>query len=66
MNGPHFGDRYGIAAQMLAALSDGGVQLLALSCSIASIAGAVPARQMNTAIECMRHYFDIPSVTKKN
>ena len=66
MNGPHFGDRYGIATQVLAALSDGGVQLLALSCSIASIAGAVPARQMNTAIECMRHYFDIPSVIKKN
>jgi aspartokinase len=66
MNGPHFGDRYGIAGEMFKALQEAGVELLALSCSIASIAGAVPAHQMNHAIESMRRRFDIPSVNQRS
>lgn len=66
MNGPHFGDRYGIAMELFTALQEADVQLYALSCSIASIAGAVPARQISTAIESMRKHFDIPSVNKRD
>jgi hypothetical protein len=65
MNGPHFGDRYGIATELFASLREAGVELLALSCSIASIAGAVPAPQMRAAIDSMRDHFDIPSVNQR-
>ena len=65
MNGPHFGDRYGIASELLIALNSAQVELLALSCSVASITGVVAANQIQLAIEAIQGCFEIPSVIKK-
>jgi len=65
MNGPHFGDRHGIASELLSALQDHGVRHLALSCTIASISGVVPSRQMKSALEAIEERFDVPSMTRR-
>jgi aspartokinase len=65
MNGPHFGDRYGIVSEFLAALTDRSVQLLGLSCTIASITGVFPSQQLQPAIQAVQACFDIPSIVKK-
>ena len=65
MNGPHFGDRYGIISELLKALDQAGANLLGLSCSIHSITGVVPASQIDSALAAIQSCFDVPSVTKK-
>ncbi|MBW1782775.1 MAG: hypothetical protein JRL30_18795 [Deltaproteobacteria bacterium] len=65
MNGPHFGDRYGIVSDLLNALEDGDVDLLGLGCTIASITGVVPSSQITSAIEAIKGCFDIPSVIER-
>lgn len=65
MNGPHFGDRYGIASELLTAFEKDNIDLLGLSCTIASIAGAVPSHQLEQAIQAIKKGFEVPSVTKK-
>ena len=65
MNGPHFGDRYGIASELLAAINRAGVQLLALGCAIASINGVVPADQIEATTDVIKQCFDVPSVIMK-
>jgi len=65
MNGPHFGDRYGIVSDLLVALSSGHVDLLGLTCTIASMTGVVPSTQLTAAIEAIRGRFDIPSVIER-
>jgi aspartokinase len=65
MNGPHFGDRYGIVSDLCESLSSRQVDLLALSCTIASITGVVPARQYASALEAIQERFEVPSVTKR-
>ena len=65
MNGPHFGDRYGIVSELLISLEKGGVDLLGLSCTIASITGVVPSSQITSAIEAIKGCFDIPSVIER-
>jgi aspartokinase len=65
MNGPHFGDRYGIVSELLMALGTGHVDLLGLSCTIASITGVVPSAQLTAAIASIRERFDIPSVIER-
>jgi aspartokinase len=65
MNGPHFGDRYGLAAQLLETLSDAGIDLLALGCAIASISGVVPGRQAEEASEAICRCFEVPAVNRK-
>lgn len=64
MNGPHFGDRYGIASELFAALDSAHIDLLGLSCSIASITGIVPAEQIHDAIQAVQGCFEVPSVSK--
>ena len=66
MNGPHFGDRYGIAENLYAALTQFGVQVLGLNCSIASISGIVPAEQIQPAIRAIQTRFDIPSIIRRD
>ena len=66
MNGPHFGDRYGIAENLYAALIQSGVQVLGLNCSIASISGIVPSRQISAAIRAIEARFDVPSVIRRD
>jgi aspartokinase len=65
MNGPHFGDRYGIVSELCGSLGTRGVDLLALSCTIASVTGVVPRHQFESALEAIQHRFEVPSVTKR-
>jgi len=65
MNGPHFGDRYGIAKELLKALDSAGVELLALGCAIASINGVVPAAQIEEATNAIEQCFEVPSIIRK-
>lgn len=65
MNGPHFGDRYGIVSELLASLDKHRVRLLALSCTIASISGVVPSQHFESALQAIRDHFEVPSLTKK-
>jgi aspartokinase len=65
MNGPHFGDRYGIASELLCAFKKSNIDLLALNCSIASIIGVVPLNQIQPAIQTIQGCFEVPSITKK-
>lgn len=62
MNGPHFGDRYGITSELLAALEKRGIELLALNCTVASITGAVPASRLDSALEAIQGCFEVPTV----
>ena len=66
MNGPHFGDRYGIAKNLYVALIQSGVKVLGLNCSIASISGIVPAEQILPAIQAIEARFDVPSVIRRD
>jgi aspartokinase len=65
MNGPHFGDRYGIISELLMALDQAQVNLLGLSCSIHSITGVLPAYQIHSAIKAIQGCFEVPTVIKK-
>ncbi|MBN2033029.1 MAG: hypothetical protein JW836_07110 [Deltaproteobacteria bacterium] len=65
MNGPHFGDRYGIASELLSALEEHGVRHLALSCTIASISGVVPYGQKESTLKAVQESFEVPSVTRR-
>jgi aspartokinase len=65
MNGPHFGDRYGIVRELFASLDSRAVHLLALSCTIASITGVVPRDQFQSALEAIQERFEVPSVAKR-
>jgi aspartokinase len=65
MNGPHFGDRYGIVNELMGSLERRRVDLLALSCSIASISGVVPHSHFEHALEAIQERFVVPSVTKR-
>ena len=64
MNGPHFGDRYGIVLDLLMTLETAGVDLQGLSCTIASITGVVPSAQLEKTIEAIQDCFDVPSILK--
>jgi len=65
MNGPHFGDRHGIASELLAAFRDHGVRHLALSCTIASISGVVPSQQRDSAVKAIQGRFEVPSIMRR-
>jgi aspartokinase len=65
MNGPHFGDRYGIVSELLMAFRTGHVDLLGLSCTIASVTGVVPSAHLTAAIDAIQMGFDIPSVIER-
>ena len=65
MNGPHFGDRYGIALELLSALYEKKIPLHGLNCTIASITGVVFSSQFKSTIQAIQECFEVPSVTKK-
>jgi aspartokinase len=65
MNGPHFGDRYGVASELFSAFEAHDIELLGLSCSIASISGVLPAEQIQRAVQAIQACFEVPSVTHK-
>lgn len=63
MNGPHFGDRYGIAGALLDSLTDSGIRLLALSCSVASVSGVVKDEDAAAATKALSSVFEIPCIS---
>jgi hypothetical protein len=66
MNGPHFGDRYGIASELLTVFENSRIDLLGLCCTIASITGVVHSHQLETTIQSIQSCFEVPSVIKKD
>ncbi len=64
MNGPHFGDRYGIVRDLLSTLETAGIDLLGLSCTIASITGIVHSSQLPQTLEAIGNCFEVPSIVK--
>jgi aspartokinase len=66
MNGPHFGDRYGIVSEVLMSLRSRQVAPLALSCTIASVTGVVRRDQFEAALHALRQGFEVPSVTQRD
>ena len=65
MNGPHFGDRYGIASELLTTFMNRDIELLGLACTIASVTGVVPSRQLQKTIEAIQQCFEVPSVARR-
>lgn len=64
MNGPHFGDRYGITTTLLQGFEEADVHLIALNCSVASITGLVAPDEAERAIAAITACFDVPAVIK--
>ncbi len=65
MNGPHFGDRHGIASELLKAFSKAEVHMPALSCSIHSVSGIVPESHITKATRAIKGCFEVPAVIEK-
>ncbi|MFC1822616.1 hypothetical protein ACFL9T_07905 [Thermodesulfobacteriota bacterium] len=65
MNGPHFGDRYGILSELLSSFANSRIDLLALNCTIASIMGVVPASSQDLTLQAVEQCFEVPAVIKK-
>jgi len=65
MNGPHFGDRYGIASELLAAFERNGIDLICINCTVASITGVVHSSQTAAALQAIQGCFDVPTVNKR-
>ena len=65
MNGPHFGDRHGIVSELLRAFEEHRIDLLGLSCTIASVTGVVPSSQLDSAVKAITSSFEVPGVVKK-
>jgi aspartokinase len=65
MNGPHFGDRYGIASELLTAFEEKAIHPTGLNCTVASITGSVPIAQMDETIRTIEACFEVPSVIRK-
>jgi hypothetical protein len=66
MNGPHFGDRYGIASRFLTAFQSTEVDILGMSCTIASITCAVNSTQKDLALSTIQECFKVPSIIKRD
>ena len=65
MTGPHFGDRYGIASELLSALEKHGIELMGLTCSVASIKGVVSSDQTSETIKAIQSCFEVPALIKR-
>jgi hypothetical protein len=65
MNGPHFGDRYGIAEEILNALNHYRIRPFGLCCSIASITCATSGKDTAPAIKAIQECFEVPAVITK-
>jgi len=58
--GPHFGDRYGIADAAFKALADGNVPVLIAACSAASVYLVLPEKKRCEAIPVLARAFHDP------
>jgi aspartokinase len=60
LHGPHFGDRYGVAATFLQALGKARVPLLALSCTVSSISAVLRQQELGAAMQVLAETFEAP------
>jgi hypothetical protein len=60
LHGPHFGDRYGIAHTLVAALAQAHISLLALSCTISSISLIIRQHELAAAQVILGNTFAAP------
>jgi hypothetical protein len=60
LHGPHFGDRYGIAHTLVAALETAHISLLALSCTISSISLIIRQQDLAAAQVILGDTFAAP------
>jgi hypothetical protein len=60
LHGPHFGDRYGIAHTLVAALERARISLLALSCTISSISLIIRQKELAAAQIILGNTFAAP------
>lgn len=58
--GPHFGDRYGIANAVFTALSRGSIPVLLAGCVGASVSVVVPSECVNEAVSHLSEFFQTP------
>ncbi|MFH1134885.1 MAG: hypothetical protein V1816_02235 [Pseudomonadota bacterium] len=58
--GPHFGDRYGIADSAFRALEKGGISPLALTCAGSSIHVVLSPGQAESALALLTEPFEVP------
>lgn len=58
--GPHFGERPGIAGTMFSTLASVGINILAISASISSLACVIDADDMDEAVRALEEAFDLP------
>jgi aspartokinase len=63
--GPHFGDRYGIADVALEALAGKGVEMMAIVCSGACIYILLPEGKSEEAVLVLAETFEIPKVSAR-
>jgi hypothetical protein len=64
--GPHFGDRYGIAAAALSALASAQVPLRAAICAGASISLVVPQGAARPGVAALSRVFSVPTSSKSS
>ena len=53
IHGPHFGDRYGIADTLTAALENAGVTLMAMGCTVSSISVVISDKELAKAVQTL-------------
>ena len=58
--GPHFGDRYGIAYSAFKALDDQGVPILIAACSGATVYIVLPEKKLQDARPLLLEAFEVP------
>ena len=59
--GPHYGDRYGIAFTLLETLKSGGISIIASCCSVSCIYLLLKGGKADVAREILLKNFEIPS-----
>jgi len=58
--GPHFGDRYGIAHTAFKALDDQGIPILVAACSGAAVYIVLPEKKLQEARPLLAEAFEVP------
>jgi aspartokinase len=58
--GPHFGDRYGIADAAFKTLDDQGIPILIASCSGAAVYIVLPEKKLDVAKHFLAEAFEVP------
>jgi aspartokinase len=60
LHGPHFGDRYGIAAALAESLRTASIAPMAVSCAVSSISVVIRSQDEERCVEALSTRFEIP------